>query len=143
MPGRSGSQSLLSQLSILDFQLPGTKYDFLTCSKLSDFADKLPQQHCVCFEAILEECKLVVRMMLQVTVEMADTSSCKMATGIIMRRKSWLFSSGFPQEGQNTIEDLPFNKSHLFNQKTSDSFHSLKDSRTSLQLLGIYTLAPK
>lgn len=60
-----------------------------------------------------------------------------------MQREPWLHSSRFLRAVQNTIEDLPFDVSHLFNQKINESLHSLKDSRATLQLLGIYTPAPK
>lgn len=73
---------------------------------------------------------------------MAYTSSMTVATATVMHREPWLHLSGFLREAQNTIEDLLFDESHLFNQKTDEPLHTLKDCRAILHSLGIYTPAP-
>lgn len=64
------------------------------------------------------------KMALQAAV---DTATRSLATGITMRRNSWLQSLGFCGEIQNIIQDLPF-ESNLFSEKTGDSLRLLKDS---------------
>lgn len=110
---------------------------------MEEFSDKLPQQDHNHFQATLQECKLATRFILQTAIDSADTSSCVLTMGIVTRRELWLHYSSFPKEVQKTIEALPFNNSHLFSQKTVDSLHSLKDSRVTLQSLGICTPSPK
>lgn len=67
----------------------------------------------------------MARMMLQAMVDAVDTSLHTMTTEIFTCGESWLRSSGFLKEVQTIIEDVPFDESHLFNQKTNDSLHSL------------------
>ncbi|EMP37595.1 hypothetical protein UY3_05226 [Chelonia mydas] len=135
------SASLLFRIS--NCLLLMAKYDFLNYVQMVNFVDKLPQQDRAYFQAILEEGKLVTRTIFHAAVDSTDTSSYRMATQIIMSREFWLDSSGFPREVQSTTEDFPFDESYLFNQKTDDSLHSLKDSRAALQSLGIYMPVPK
>lgn len=68
------------------------------------------------------------RSIFHAVVDSVDMSFCVLVTGIVMWREFWLYFPGFPREVQNTTEGLPFEKTHLFNQKTDDSLHSLKDS---------------
>lgn len=58
-----------------------------------------------------------------------------------MHRDSWLQSSSFPREVQNTINNLPFDETSLFREKMDETLHSLKDSRSTLCSLGLYALA--
>lgn len=104
-----------------------------------DFTDSIPQQDRACLQAVIENGKMVNRTTLQSAVDVADTSSRAVATHIIMCRESWLHAMGFPGVVENSIEDLSFNETHLFNQKTDESLHTLKDSRPTLHSLGIDT----
>lgn len=64
---------------------------------------------------------MVARITLESVVDAVDLSLRAMASAIVMHRKSWLHALGFPRETQNTIENLSFNETHLFNQKTDES----------------------
>lgn len=103
-------------------------------SQFKEFADSLPQHHHAPFQALVDKINLVAITTLQSAVDAADTSSRAMATGIVRHRESWLLSAGFPWEVQKTSEYLHFDESHLFNQKTDESLHTLKDSRASTLL---------
>lgn len=72
-----------------------------------DFVDKLAQDRAH-FQAFTDEGKLVARIVFQSAVDAADTSSWLMATAIIMHCESWLHTSGFPRDVQNTMDDLFF-----------------------------------
>lgn len=85
----------------------------------------------------------MAKTLLQAAVDTANAICQAIATTIVMQYESWLCSSGFPREVQNTIEDLPFDKTDSFNENTDESLHSLKDSRTTFHFLGHYTLGPK
>lgn len=49
---------------------------------------------------------------------------------------SWLQSSDFPGEVQSTIQDRPLGAVNLFQEKTDEPLHSLKDSRKNFSLSG-------
>ncbi|KAH1184854.1 hypothetical protein KIL84_012795, partial [Mauremys mutica] len=52
---------------------------------------------------------------------------------VIMWWASWLASSCFPKEIQNTVEDLPFDGDKLFASITNEVLHSMTDSRATLR----------
>lgn len=71
----------------------------------------------------MDKGKLVVKTLLQDAVDMTDIISRVIAMVIVMRCETWLHSLGFTREAQNTLEDLPFDKFNLFNEKTDKSLH--------------------
>lgn len=75
---------------------------------------------------------------LQSVVDAADTAAWSISTAFVMRQASWLHLSGFPKEVQITVQDLPFEGTKLFAEKTDASLHMLKDSKATLWSLGIY-----
>lgn len=58
-------------------------------------------------------------------LEAADSAAFVMASTISMQCSSWLQLAGLPREMQQTIQDLPF-------EKTDERLHSLKDLRATL-----------
>lgn len=86
---------------------------------------------------------VVARTFLKAALDSADLATRTMATAIAMRRSSWLQVSGLPPEVQNTVWDLPFDCSGLSSEQTDFRFHSLKDSRATLESLGIHVPAPQ
>lgn len=128
------------QFRIANYQALIAKYNFLNYAKFEKFFDSLLQQDRARF--LIDEGKLIASTTPQSVIDAADISSRAVSTAII-HRESRLHASGLPKEVQNTIEDLPFDESHLFNEKTDESLHTMKDSRATLYLLGIYTLARK
>lgn len=109
-----------------------TKYDFSNYSKLLDFKD---QEDKAQFEALIDAGKLVAKTSLQDIEDAADTILRGIATAIVMKYESWLHSSGFNREVQNTIEDLPFDEANVFSkkktQKTDKSLYSLTPKQPS------------
>lgn len=102
---------------------------FNNYNRLAEFKDKLlPDQHQQ-FQALVEERRLIAKVGLQATVDMANTFFHSLATAVIMSWDSWLQSSGFPREVQNTAKDFLFDKHKLFHKKIDESLYSLKDSR--------------
>lgn len=95
-------------------------------SKFSEFRDKLHWKSRAQFQTFINEGRLVARAALQASVEVAGTALWLMATAFIMCPESWLHSLGFPREVQSTVEDLPFNRDNLFNQKMNESLYPLK-----------------
>lgn len=119
------------QFHIASYQAILAKYDFFSYSKLMDFQAFLPPERQQDFQRQLDEGKLVAKVTLQDMVNAAYTASRSLASGLILCQDSWLQSSGFPKEVQTTLENLPFDN-HKFRNKTDESFHSLKDSSTTL-----------
>ncbi|EMP37451.1 hypothetical protein UY3_05360 [Chelonia mydas] len=126
-----------------NYQALLARYDVNNYARLTVFQDKLSSVDRAQFFSLLEEVRLVVKTVLQDAVEVTDTASGSLATGIVMRRDSWLQSSGFPRGVQNISQDLPWDESNFFNEKSDDSLHSLKDSRCTRLCLRIYTSAPR
>ncbi|EMP34786.1 Immunoglobulin superfamily member 3 [Chelonia mydas] len=65
-----------------------------------------------------------------------------MASAVSMRRASQLLLFGLSSEAQSSMQDLPFDGKALFAEETDPSLHGMKDSRTTLQTLGLYVPAP-
>lgn len=81
------------------------------------------------------------RTTLQSAVDTVNTSSRAVAMAIVLHGESWLHFC-FCSVVRKTIEDLPFDGAHLFNQKTDKSF-MLKVSKATFHSLGINTPVPK
>ncbi|XP_065439548.1 uncharacterized protein LOC101949407 isoform X1 [Chrysemys picta bellii] len=127
------------QLRIANQQAIVSRYGHNMCSALSRFADLLPQESRTEFSALVEEGRLITWASLQAALDAADSASCMLATGLVMRRGAWLQVSGLPHEVQQMIQDLPFEGPTLFSEKTDKRLHSLKDSWTTLRSLGLHT----
>lgn len=117
------------------------KYDLDNYGKLFEFTAEIPEDRAQ-FKSVLIEVQLVTSMALQASLDVASNVVRTTATAIVMRRASWLLSSGIVKELQVKVEDLPFNKEKLFSEKT-EVLHTMKDFRVTLHMLGIYTLHPK
>lgn len=76
----------------------------------------------------------MAKTLLQVAVDADGTTSRASTTGIVMRHESWLQYSGFPGRSRILSE---------FNFFSEKSLHCLKDFRTTVCSLGIYTPTPK
>ncbi|EMP33550.1 hypothetical protein UY3_09261 [Chelonia mydas] len=109
---------------------------------MAKFSDLLPEEFRKEFLAILEEGKAVAMAALQAASDVADSEAQTMASAIFMRWASWLQSLGLSTEFQQSIQDLPFNGLTLFSKQTDTKLHGLKDSRTTLRSLGLYTPGP-
>ncbi|EMP26714.1 Myotubularin-related protein 12 [Chelonia mydas] len=96
------------QLCIANQQAVVSRYRHNACSSMAKFTELLPHKASGKFSALVEEGKLVSRASLQAPLDEADAASRALATGVVMRRGSWLQASGLPHEVQQTIQDLPF-----------------------------------
>lgn len=72
-------------------------------------------------------------------LDIMDNSARVVASGVTMRRVSWLQNLGITPNVQQTIDDLPFDGQVQFSDKMDKTLDSLKDSRTVLPSLGAYT----
>ncbi|EMP38973.1 E3 ubiquitin-protein ligase NEDD4 [Chelonia mydas] len=75
----------------------------------------------------------------QASLDEADSAAKTLASGIAMRRISWLQVSGLPPELQQTLQDLPVDGKGLFSEKMDSRLQSLKDSRIIMHSLGMRT----
>lgn len=132
--GRNVFSSSSLQFSLANYQELMAPYDFLNYTKFAEFTDRVPQQDRAHLQTLIDEGKLIARTTLQSAADAVDTSSRALATAVITCRESWLYVSGFPREFQKTIENVPFDESHL---------HTLKDSRDTLCSPGVYMPAPR
>ncbi|EMP27328.1 hypothetical protein UY3_15587 [Chelonia mydas] len=78
---------------------------------------------------------------LQAASDVVDTAARSMASVVSMRRASWLLLSGLSSEAQLVMQDLPFHGKALFVEQMDTQWHGMKDSRTTLQTLGLYVPA--
>ncbi|XP_074982223.1 uncharacterized protein LOC142071241 [Caretta caretta] len=127
------------QLRISNQQAIVSRYSYNACSAMANFTELLPSDSCAEFSALVQEGRLNSRASLQVALDGADAATRVMATGVAMRRGSWLQVSGLPYEVQQTIQDLPFDGETLFLEKMDKRLNSQKDSRVTLGSLGLYT----
>lgn len=109
---------------------------------MSKFRDLLPQESRQYFSALVEEWKLIARASLQAALDTADLLARSMASIVAVCSCSWLQSSGLPMEVQQSLLDLPFERTSLFSGQTDAKLHGLKDSRATLKSLSLYTPVP-
>nr|XP_025040246.1 uncharacterized protein LOC112545717 [Pelodiscus sinensis] len=136
--GRQVYSSSTLLLRIANYAALLSSHNFDNYSKLPDHMQHLPENKRLLLRAVVQEGFTACRTSLQIAADVADTAARAMATGIAMRRASWLLSAGAPKELQSKVEDLPFNRQKLFASSTDDILHSGKDSRTTLRTLGMY-----
>ncbi|EMP36173.1 hypothetical protein UY3_06642, partial [Chelonia mydas] len=105
------------QLHISNQQAIVSRYTYTTYSAMVKFMDMLPSDFHAKILALVEEGRLISRASLQAALDGADAATRVMATGVAMRRGSWLQVSGLPYEVQKTIQDLPFEGETLSSQK--------------------------
>ncbi|XP_075789594.1 uncharacterized protein LOC142830175 [Pelodiscus sinensis] len=114
-------------------------YDNANYAKLQDLLQHLPEHKRPTLRSIMQEGLAISRTALQSAMDVADTAARITASAIVLRRMSWLQPSGVPRDLQQKVEDLPFDRTNLFASKTDEVLHSMKDSRTTLRTLGMYT----
>ncbi|XP_050806062.1 serine/arginine repetitive matrix protein 2-like isoform X2 [Gopherus flavomarginatus] len=127
------------QLRVSNQQALLSRYAFNSWVAVDKFKELLPQDARQEFTAILDEGKKVARTALQASLDAADSAARTLASGVTMRRISWLQVSGLPPELQHTIQDLPFEGQGLFSDKTDPRLKSLKDNRVIARSLGMHT----
>ncbi|XP_074843059.1 deubiquitinase OTUD6B isoform X1 [Carettochelys insculpta] len=113
--------------------------NFDNYSRLTCLMDSLPEDKKPVLKAIVQEGYAASRTGVQIALDVADTAARSTATAVVMRRESWLQTSGIPRDLQVKIVDLPFDTQKLFAESTDSVLHSSKDSRATLRTLGIYT----
>ena len=62
-----------------------------------------------------------------------DSSARQLVAAIALRRYAWLKSAQIPDDIRMQIEDLPFNGSGLFNDKTDDILENLQKFKKTAQ----------
>ncbi|XP_075766581.1 uncharacterized protein LOC142820909 isoform X1 [Pelodiscus sinensis] len=137
--GRKVYSSATLLLRIANYMAHLSNHNFDNYLKFTELLQYLPDAKKPLLKAIVQEGYIACNTTLQMAMDVADTAAWAMATGLAMRRSSWLSSAGAPRELQNKVEDLPFDKQKLFASNTDEVLHSGKDSRTTLHTLGMYT----
>ncbi|XP_067409619.1 RB1-inducible coiled-coil protein 1 [Emydura macquarii macquarii] len=136
--GRKIYSTAALQLRMANYQALLGRYTLNLWSSLQRFLPGLPQDMLADFNTLVQEGSLVANAALQSASDATDAAGRAMASGIVMRRASWLQSSGLSPEVQQAIQDLPFTGSGLFSDRTDEKLHALKDSRATLKSLGLY-----
>lgn len=105
---------------------------------MNDIIREIPEGKRDQFQAIISEGQHIARSVHHASLDMADIAACISVTAIAMHRASWLRSLDILKELQNKVENLPFNRDNVFSSKMDEVLHSMKDSRATLGILGIY-----
>uniref|UniRef100_K7EYV2 Lamina-associated polypeptide 2 alpha C-terminal domain-containing protein n=1 Tax=Pelodiscus sinensis TaxID=13735 RepID=K7EYV2_PELSI len=122
--GRKVYSSATLLLRIANYSAHLSNHNFDNYSKLADLLHHLPDTKKPLLKAIVQEGYASCSAALQIAMNVADTAARAAATGIAMRRSSWLSSAGAPKELQSKVEDLPFDKLKLFAANTDEVLHS-------------------
>ncbi|XP_067419398.1 relaxin receptor 2 [Emydura macquarii macquarii] len=116
------------QLRVTNHQALLGKYNQNLWASLQRLIVALPPDQAADLATVAQEGEAVAQAALQAASDAADTASRVMASAIVMRRCSWLQASGLSVEVQQAIQDLPFEGSALFSERTDEKLHALKDS---------------
>ncbi|XP_075781869.1 uncharacterized protein LOC112545341 [Pelodiscus sinensis] len=136
--GRKVYSSSTLLLRITNYAALLSNHSFDNIAKLGEIAQRMPESDKMILWAMVQEGYACSRASLQMAMDVADMAARSIATAIAMRRSSWLVTAGVPRELQMKVEDLPFNRTKLFAEKTNEVLHMGKDSRTTLHTLGMY-----
>ncbi|EMP25495.1 hypothetical protein UY3_17442 [Chelonia mydas] len=126
------------QLRIVNQQAILNRHNFNSWVVVGKFKDNLPQGSQQELMALVDEGKAVPKTSLQASLDSADAVARTVASEVVMRCSAWLQESGLLPEIQNTLQDFPFKGSGLFSDQTDMRLHSLKDSRATLESLGMH-----
>lgn len=129
------------QLRIANQMALLARYTYEMLLSLSKFTELVPSASRQEFSALLEDGKKSARSSIQAALDSADSGARTLATGVAMRRISWLQSSTLSPEVQYTLQDLPFDTLGLFSEKTDSRIQTLKDGRVAIRTLGMHTPA--
>lgn len=129
------------QLRIANQSALLARYTYEMLLSLSKFADLVPASSRQEFTALLEDGKKSARSSIQAALDSADSGARTLASGVTMRRISWLQSSTLAPEVQYSLQDLPFETHGLFSEKTDARIQTLKDGRVAIRTLGMHTPA--
>ncbi|KAM7161166.1 uncharacterized protein RBU57_011009 isoform 1-T2 [Macrochelys suwanniensis] len=129
------------QLRVANQQALLSQYNYNTWNSMQKFKEFVPQESRQEYSALIEEGKKVARTSFRASLDIADSAARTIASGVAMRRISWLQSSTLPPEVQYTIQDLLFEGRGLFSEKTDARLQTLKDGLTIIRTLGMHTLA--
>nr|XP_025043125.1 uncharacterized protein LOC112546633 [Pelodiscus sinensis] len=95
-------------LRVANYMAHLSNHKFDNYSKLTELLQYLPDAKKPLLKAIVQEGYIACNITLQMAMDVADTAARATATGVAMRRSSWLSSAGTLRELQNKVEDLPF-----------------------------------
>ncbi|KAM7169358.1 uncharacterized protein RBU57_004561 [Macrochelys suwanniensis] len=114
------------QLRAANQQALLSRYNYNTWNSMQKFREFVPQESRQEYSALIEEGKKVARTSLQASLDIAYSAARTLASGVAMRRISWLQSSNLPPEVQYTIQDLPFDGQVVFSEKTDSRLQTLR-----------------
>nr|XP_014427923.1 uncharacterized protein LOC106731856 [Pelodiscus sinensis] len=137
--GKKVYSSSTLQLRISNYSALLANHDFDNYSKLGELVPHLPESKRSILKTIVHEGHMIARTALQTAMDVADTATRITTTAVVIRRASWLQSSGVPRDRQPKVEDLPFDKQKLFAATTDEMLHNSKNSKSTLRTLGMYT----
>ncbi|XP_044851192.1 voltage-dependent P/Q-type calcium channel subunit alpha-1A-like [Mauremys mutica] len=126
---------IANQLALL------ARYAFDIFVSLAKYSELIPAASRQEFSALVEEGRKASRSSIQAALDSADSGARTLASGVTMRRISWLQSSILLPEVQYTLQDLPFETHGLFSEKTDSRIQTLKDGRVAIRTLGMHTPA--
>ncbi|XP_050790226.1 uncharacterized protein LOC127040291 [Gopherus flavomarginatus] len=141
--GRKVYSSVSFQLRVANHQALLSHYDLNLWRSLLKFEPLLPERDKKQFKALVEEEAEAMKAAFQASLDAADTAARSTASAICTHRVSWLLLSGLSAESQSLMQGLPFDGKVLFADETDVRLHGMKDSRTTLQTLGLYVLPAK
>lgn len=107
-----------------NYQVVMASCNFTKDNRLTAFIEQLPQGHREQFQAIISEGQLVARTVFRASLDAADT----------LHGNGTRLLGSTEYCGESSLDGRK-----LFWEPTGESVHALKDSRPTLQSLGMYT----
>ncbi|KAJ7304165.1 hypothetical protein JRQ81_011695 [Phrynocephalus forsythii] len=113
-------------------------YQRVLLDKLLPFLDLLPDSSKAEATAIYKEAMFVAAQQMLSARHASNCATRSLGAAVILRRHSWLRSTGLPEDIKGHIEYLPFEGEGLFHIKTDEIIQDLEKKRTIAKRLNLY-----
>ncbi|KAF7249179.1 hypothetical protein EYD10_04795 [Varanus komodoensis] len=115
-------------MRISNYEATLTRYQYFIMQKLDNVASSLPDRQAKLAKVFIKEATQVAVQQLSTARHHVDTNSRALVNAISLRRHAWLRNCNFPDEMKRRIEEMPFDGTGLFHQKTDRKLKAIHKS---------------
>ncbi|NXE56862.1 LAP2A protein, partial [Casuarius casuarius] len=133
--GQRVYQSAAAALRVVDYQIYMARGQVELWKKVSALAQPLPRDQQRELQHVLLEGMDLARHQVRAAFDAGDTVARAAASAVAARRSAWLRASGFHEEVQTKLENLPYTGENLFGEQVEATLQRAKERQATLRFL--------
>ncbi|XP_062434016.1 uncharacterized protein LOC134141671 [Rhea pennata] len=133
--GQRVYQSAAAALRVVDYQIYMARGQVELWKKISALAKPLPRDQQQELQNIVLEGMDLARHQVRAAFDAGETVARAAASGVDARRSAWLQASGFHEEVQTKLENLPYTGENLFGEQVEATLQRAKERQATLRFL--------